>query len=156
MQCKKAKNLFFLYKELSPSESEMFLAHLKECNPCNQEFQSYEASLNLICQNLTFQEPQNFWNEYWHKLSRHISKKSWWSKTWERMIESLSTLGRPIFGPVPAYAVSLAVLILAIGLYPLLSTKSQVKFESHLVVHPSKLISAEVQGSMTVYKLAQR
>lgn len=156
MQCKKAKNLFFLYKELSPSESEMFLAHLKECNPCNQEFQTYESSLNLICQNMTFQEPQNYWNEYWHKLARHISKKSWWSKMMGRMLEPFSALTRPIFGPVPAYAVSLAVVILAIGLYPLLTTKTQAKFESHLVVQHNKLVSAEVQGSMTVYKLAQR
>ncbi|OGC78631.1 MAG: hypothetical protein A2145_02615 [candidate division Zixibacteria bacterium RBG_16_40_9] len=156
MHCKKAKNLFFLYKELSPSENEMFLVHLKDCKPCDQEFQTYRESFSLISQTLTFQEPQNYWNEYWHKLSRHITKKSWWSRTWERMFESFSALARPIYGPVPAYAVSLAVLILVLGLYPLVSSKSQVKFESNLVVQHSKLISAEVQGSMTVYKLAQR
>jgi len=156
MNCKKAKNLFFLYKELSPSENEIFISHLKVCNPCNAEFQSYQNSLKLVGQNLVFEEPQNYWDEYWHKLSRHISKKSVWGKTWDRVTEGLSTLTRPVYGPVPAYAVSLALLILLLGLYPLVNNKSQVKFESNLVVHKSNLIAADVQGSMTVYKLAQK
>lgn len=156
MNCKKAKNLFFLYKELAPSENEIFISHLRTCDSCNQEFQSYQNSLKLVGQNLVLQESQNDWDEYWHKLSRHISKKSIWGKTWDRVIEWLSTLTRPVYGPVPAYAVSLALLILLLGLYPLVNQKSQVKFESNLVVHKSNLIAADVQGSMTVYKLAQK
>ncbi len=156
MNCKKAKNLFYLYKELTPSENEIFISHLRACNPCNNEFQSYQESLNLVGKTLVFQEPQNYWNEYWNKLSRHISKKSIWAKAWDRVMESLSSITRPVYGPVPAYAISLALLILLLGLYPLLNSKSQVKFESNLVVQQSKLISAEVQGSVTVYKLAQK
>jgi len=156
MNCKKAKNLFYLYKELTPSENEMFLSHLRDCSPCNHEFQSYQESLNLVGKTLVFHEPQNYWNEYWNKLSRHISKKSIWGKAWDRVTGSLLTLTRPVYGPVPAYAVSLVLVILLLGLYPLVNNKSQVKFESNLVVHKSNLIAAEVQGSMTVYKLAQK
>lgn len=156
MNCKKAKNLFYLYKELTPSENEIFISHLRACNPCNHEFQSYQNSLKLVGQTLLFQEPQNYWDEYWNKLSRHISKKSVWGKVWDRVTESLLILTRPVYGPVPAYAVSLVLVILLLGLYPLVSSKSQVKFESNLVVHKSNLIAADVQGSMTIYKLAQR
>ncbi len=156
MNCKKAKKFCLLYQELSASENQELQTHLKDCKDCCQEFEAYQNSLNLVSRTLRFEEPQNFWGDYWTKLSHRISRKSGWSRMWERFAERLAVFTRPVYGPVPAYAVTVALLILFLGLFPVWNNKSQAKFESNLVVHQTKLISADVHGSLTVYKLAQR
>jgi hypothetical protein len=161
MDCKKFQKLQMLFWEQSESQKQVFLAHQKDCPQCRDSFRKLDIAMELCRQNLVFQEPNEFWSGYWTRISKKLSKPFARQRLADRLRSIVEPITRPILGPVPAYAVVAGLLLLTLWLIPLTQTGQPIiadsaGLRSNLVANRGELVSAEPQGSMTVYLVASR
>lgn len=161
MNCKRAKKLLLLHGELPKASQQELNLHLQSCNHCTQEFRALQNSVQLCRAGLKEEEPKELWSGYWERLSRRLHKPSFTEIWGQRVKSGLGLVSRSVWGPVPAYAVVAAVLLLSIVIWPISkSDRTRLAGSSpsanSLVVSQGELVSATSQGSVTVYLVARR
>jgi hypothetical protein len=158
MKCRKAKKLILSYAELSPPRKEMLDEHVNSCPDCSHDLTLYLKSMSLLKDGIHFEESEGFWKDYRVDLRRRILPPPLWSRVGTK-VERLTGLFRtPILGPVPAYALSFAlIVVLTLSLYPgFLSSSKAQGFRNNLVVYEGGLLSAIDDDGVTVYTLEGR
>ncbi len=159
MDCKKAENLILSFTDLPSSERASLEGHLKICPFCTKEFDFYQNSLKLMKRVLSFDVPENYWDEYEKSLSPRLSsispQKKWLEDSFESLVQFLKV---PLLGPVPAFVFSLIILaFLFIGLYPtFIQDKSSGGFKNNLIIFEGELLSSNDNGKMTIYTMEKR
>ncbi|MCK4428321.1 MAG: hypothetical protein KAW16_07555, partial [candidate division Zixibacteria bacterium] len=115
-------------------------------------------SLNLVKEVINFEEPEDFWQDYQVDVRRKIPSPPLWQKLSGKMESLTSLIKTPLFGPIPAYVFSAALLLfLAVGLYPTLSPSERSEgFDNNLVVYEGELLSAIDDGGVTIYTVGNR
>lgn len=159
MDCKKAENLILSFTDLPSSERASLEGHLKICPFCTKEFDFYQNSLKLMKRVLSFDVPENYWEEYEKSLSPRLSsispQKKWLEDSFESLVQFLKV---PLLGPVPAFVFSLIILaFLFVGLYPaFIQDKSSRGFKNNLIIFEGELLSSNDNGKMTIYTMGKR
>jgi hypothetical protein len=159
MDCKKAENLILSFTDLTPSQRAVLEGHLKMCPLCAKEFDFYQNSLKLMKKVLSFDVPENYWQEYERSLSPRLSsvspEKKWWKDGFESLVQFLKV---PLLGPVPAFVFSIIILaFLFVGLYPtFVQDKSSRSFKNNLIIFEGELLSSNDNGRITIYTTGKR
>lgn len=157
MNCKKASKLIYQYNELSGQTFQELDSHLSGCNCCREEFYTFQKSLKLTRETLKFElPPAEFWSQYWPKISRRICPLSLWEKFWQVFKERLDFLMRPMWGPIPVYAVTLFFAFIIISFYPVFFGTEPKIAESNLIMDQSELINSQDEENVTVYTIGSR
>ena len=158
MKCRKVKKAIVNYADLDETQRTRLDEHLKSCPDCLSEFQLSQKSLNLVKQVINFDQAEDFWQGYQVDVRRKIPLTPLWQRFLTRMENLTGLIKTPLFGPIPAYVFSAALLLfLAVGLYPTLSTpKHSQGFDGNLVVYEGELLSAVDYGGVTIYTVGSR
>lgn len=158
MKCRKVRKEIVNYADLDESQKERLDEHLKSCPDCLSEFRLQKSSLNLVKEVISFDQPEEFWQDYQVDLRRKIPSPPLWQRFMGRMDNLASLIKTPLFGPIPAYVFSAVLLFfLAVSLYPALtSLKKSEGFDSNLVVYEGELLSAIDDGGATIYTVGSR
>lgn len=158
MKCRKVKKGIVNYADLDEFQKKRLDEHLKSCSDCLSEFQLHQSSLNLVKENISFKEPEDFWQDYQVDVRRRIPSPPLWQWLLGKMENLASLIKTPLFGPIPAYVFSFVVLLfLAIGLYPTLSSsKHSEGLDTNLVVYEGELLSVVDDGGVTIYTVGSR
>ena len=159
MNCKKAKKSGILFWEQPEPEQKELQDHWQECPECRESFQTLANSIELYRQNLQSEEKLEDFSHYWHKLSKHLVKPTWPEMAGQKIKGALSLVSRSIWGPVPAYAVAAAVILIAVAVLPFSKGTRPGSFPTlenkyNLVIGQHELVSATARGGLTVYALA--
>jgi hypothetical protein len=158
MKCRKVKKAIVNYADLNEPQRERVDGHLKSCPDCLSEFQLHQKSLNLVKEIISFDRPEDFWQDYQVDLRRKIPSLSLWRKFLGKTEDFASLIKTPLFGSIPTYAFSaLLLLFLAAGLYPTLSSSKRAEgFDGNLVIYEGELLSAIDDGGVTIYRVGTR
>ena len=158
MKCRKAKNAIVNYADLDEPQRERVEEHLKSCPDCLSEFHLHQKSLNLVKEIISFNRPEDYWQDYQVDVRRKIPPLSLRQKFLGKMENFSSIIKTPLLGSVPAYAFSAVLLLfLAVGLYPALSSSKRAEgFDNNLVVYEGELLSAIDDGGVTIYTVGTR
>jgi hypothetical protein len=107
------------------------------------------------------EQTEEQWAGYWHRLSRRLVKPSWRDSVSQTFSNISTLLNRFTWGPVPAYAVIAAVLVLAVVIFPVTRSghkkyAASPQLQNNLVQIHAEPVSTTSQGSLTVYAVASR
>jgi|GEM_PF-5208556 len=160
MNCKKAKKLGTLFWEQSNTCQEELNLHWQDCPECGASFQNLANSIELCRKNLQSEEKLEDFSHYWSKLSKRLVKPSWSESLTQWTRNAISLISRPIWGPVPAYAVVGMVIIAVFAILPISQNSISAlrpasAFRSSLVVERFEPNGANSKDGLTVYTLAQ-
>ena len=158
MKCRKVKRGIVNYADLNDTQRKRLDEHFKLCPECLSEFHLHRNSLNLVKEVITFQEPDDFWQDYQVDVRTKIPSPPLWQKLLGKMESLTSLIKTPLFGHIPAYVFSFVLLVfLAIGLYPRLSpSKGSEGVDNNLVVYEGELLSVVDDGGVTIYTVGSR
>ncbi|HVP35574.1 MAG TPA: hypothetical protein VMT04_01130 [Terriglobales bacterium] len=159
MRCKKAKDFFLDYNDLSEEKKRFLKEHFKICPECFKEFEEYSAALNLLEKTLNFKPPDDYWEDF--SLKRKLVFPLFDLKSYlrEKLDSLLAFLRTPLLGPVPAYAFSVLILIgAAIGFSSIFrsGTYGSGSLVNNLIIYEGQLLSAKDDGLLTIYTVSQK
>src|SRR3989304_4899448 len=149
MRCKKAKDFFLDYNDLSEKKKGFLKEHFKICPECLKEFEEYNAALNLLQKTLDFKPSDNYWEGFSPKKSVAYPLFDLKSYLREKLDKLSALLRTPLLGPVPAYVFSVLILIgAAIGFSSMLrsGTYSSGSLVNNLIIYEGQLLSAKDDG----------
>ena len=159
MRCKKAKDFFLDYNDLSEKKKGFLKEHFKICPECLKEFEEYNAALNLLQKTLDFKPSDNYWEGFSPKKSVAYPLFDLKSYLREKLDKLSALLRTPLLGPVPAYVFSVLLLICAaIGFSSMLrsGTYSSGSLVNNLIIYEGQLLSAKDDGLLTIYTVSQK
>ncbi len=159
MDCKKAEKLIVSFTDLTPSQKAELEKHLKICPFCAKEFDFCQNSIKMMKKVLTFDVPQNYWEELKKSLSPRLSAAEPQRESWKDKFEPLLVfLKTPLLGPVPTFVFSIIVLgFLLFGLYPTFTQNKTAKgFKNNLIIYEGELLSSVDNGKLTIYSMGKR
>lgn len=159
MRCKKAKDFFLDYKDLSEKQKGFLKEHFKICPECFKEFEEYNTALNLLQKTLDFKPPDNYWEGLNLKKSAAYPLFDLKSYLREKLDKLLALLRTPLLGPVPAYVFSVLLLIgAAIGFSSVFrsGTYTSSSLVNNLIIYEGQLLSAKDDGLLTIYTVSQK
>ena len=159
MDCKKAEKLIISFTDLTRTQKAALEKHLETCPFCAKEFDFCQNSLKLMKKVLSFDVPEDYWEEYQRSLSPRLSRvsrqKEFLKSSFESVIQFLKT---PLLGPVPTFVFSLVILaFLFVGLYPAFTqSKSSKDFKNNLVINEEESLNSMDNGHLTIYSMGKR
>ncbi len=159
MRCKKAKDFFLDYKDLSEKKRGVLDEHFKICPDCCKEFAKFKAVLGLLKKTLDFKPPENYWEGFSHKKNSAFPQsdfKGYWQEKLETLLGLLRT---PLLGPVPAYVFSVLLLIFAAISFSSVFRSGAYgsgNLVNNLIIYEGQLLSAKDDGLLTIYTVSQK
>ncbi|MDP3025739.1 MAG: hypothetical protein Q8O10_09430 [candidate division Zixibacteria bacterium] len=159
MRCKKGKDFFIDYKDLSEGKKGFLKEHFKICPECFKEFEEYNAALGLLQKALDFKPPANYWEGFSPKKNSAFPLFDFKSYLREKLDKLLALLRTPLLGPVPAYVFSVLILIgAAISLSSVFRSGgySSGGLVNNLIIYEGQLLSAKDDGLLTIYTVSQK
>jgi hypothetical protein len=155
MKCRKALRLICCYADLDLPQKKELDEHLQSCPDCFHEFSLLQNSMQVLKENLTFEESEDFWKDYRLDLKLRIPVMSLWKRLWAEVEQWTSLIRTPVLGPVPAYVFSFVLVVLiALSMLPgFLSPRRVEAFNNNLVIYEGGLLSAVDDGGVTIYTL---
>jgi len=159
MRCKKAKDFFLDYNDLSEKKKGLLKEHFKICPECFKEFEEYNAAVNLLQKTLNFKPTDNYWEDFSPKRSDAYPLLDFNSYFREKLDKLLALLRTPLLGPVPAYVFSVLLLIgAAIGFSSVFrsGTYTSSSLVNNLIIYEGQLLSAKDDGLLTIYTVSQK
>ena len=159
MKCKKAKDFFLDYSDLSEVQKRFLHEHLKNCPECAKEFEDYKATLGLLQKTLIFKPPENYWEKFRLKLNSYPPLLELRNYLRAKLDFLFSLLQTPLLGPIPAYVFSLLLLIFAAFGFSSLSKSggySSRNLVNNLIIYEGQLLSASDDGFLTIYTVSQK
>jgi hypothetical protein len=159
MRCKKGKDFFIDYKDLSEGKKGFLKEHFKICPECFKEFEEYNAALGLLQKALDFKPPANYWEGFSPKKNSTFPLFDFKSYLREKLDKFLALLRTPLLGKIPAYVFSVLLLIgAAIGLSSVFRSGgySSGSLVNNLIIYEGQLLSAKDDGLLTIYTVSQK
>jgi hypothetical protein len=159
MRCKKGKDFFIDYKDLSEEKKRFFKEHFEICPECLKEFEEYNAALGLLQKALDFKPPANYWEGFSPKKNSTFPLFDFKSYLREKLDKFLALLRTPLLGKIPAYVFSVLLLIgAAIGLSSVFRSGgySSGSLVNNLIIYEGQLLSAKDDGLLTIYTVSQK
>lgn len=159
MRCKKAKDFFLDYQDLSEKKRGVLNEHFKICPECCKEFAEYKAALVLLKKTLDFKPPDNYWEDLSHKKSSPLPQSDFKGYLREKLETLLGWLRTPLLGPVPAYVFSVLLLLFAAISFSSVfrsGTYGSGNLVNNLIIYEGQLLSAKDDGLLTIYTVSQK
>lgn len=117
IKCITVRKMFVkaLYNELNKEEKENFESHLKNCEKCAGEY----AEMSFTVERMNYRElpepEENFWNNYWLKISGRINEQTKPAPVLNNIIDSIINI--LVFRPGLVVYPLASVLLITIGLF---------------------------------------
>ncbi|OQX95445.1 hypothetical protein B6I21_05395 [candidate division KSB1 bacterium 4572_119] len=115
--CQKCKSLFLdaFYNELNAEEKSSFLAHLKSCPKCNEEFSRLSDTLGTMRKRQRIEPEADFWENYWDKLEPKLTPQISLFSRVKEWLQNVRVNFR--FEPAVVYRFAGAAALLLIGIF---------------------------------------
>jgi hypothetical protein len=156
MKCGKAKKLINCYTELKETDKNSLDSHIADCPSCLRDLELHKASINMFKQALAFEDEDINWKGFVDQLPLKGPRLSWLSSVKEKLNEFVRLIITPVWGPVPAYAFSLFIILVAgLGTYFSLSKEKALGLEN-IIVFDKEYLSSMDDGEKTVYLVSQK
>ena len=151
MKCRKAKKFIHCYSELKEVDKNALELHLESCPSCRSELEWHKASMGLFKRALAFEDKEVSWEGFVDQLPLESKPQSWLTLVKEKLNDFIRLVVTPVWGPVPAYVLSLIIVFVAsFGIYSSLLKRDGQTLRD-IVVYDKEYLSSVDDGEKTIY-----